>query len=315
MAGAFLCTGAQAQDLALDFPVDCTLGQDCFIQSYVDRDPTEGHSDFGCGHLSYDGHRGTDIALTSKAELARDVAVTAVAPGTVRATRDGMPDISIRDPNAPDVTNRSCGNAVVVTHAGGWETRYCHLKRGSVAVKEGDRVDGTTRLGSVGLSGRTEFPHLHLSVLRNGAVIDPFQPSGSGTCGASDDALWVDPITYDAAGFISAGAAPALPNFDAIKAGTAGHPQLPRNAGALVFWAQVFGPAIGDTLSFRITAPDGSTFQEADVALERDQARAFRAVGRKLKTRGWPFGTYKAQIRLIREGQVIATMTTETQVR
>ena len=44
----------------------------------------------------------------------------------------------------------------------------------AMAVKLGDTVVAGQRLGLVGLSGMTEFPHLHFEVAKGGAVVDPF---------------------------------------------------------------------------------------------------------------------------------------------
>lgn len=305
---------ARAESFQLSFPVDCTLGENCFIQNYVDADPSPSHRDFGCGHLSYDGHSGTDIALYTEAELQSDMAVRPVAPGTVRATRDEMLDIRADATNAPDITGRSCGNAVIVAHDGGWESRYCHLKRGSVAVQTSDIVDTSTVIGAIGLSGRTEFPHLHLTITRDGDTIDPFQPDADAACGASENALWRDPIRYVPTGLLSAGAAPGLPEYDAIKAGKAHFETLPRTADALVFWVHIFGPHAGDQLRFDITGPDGP-FLTQHAEIERDQARAFRAVGRRLRSAAWPIGDYVATMTLIHKGAPFETMSTKVHVR
>ena len=81
---------AAAEPFSLDFPVDCTLGETCYIQQYVDHDPGPGARDFTCQGLSYDGHKGTDIALPTLAAMAQGVRVRAAAPGVVRARRDGV---------------------------------------------------------------------------------------------------------------------------------------------------------------------------------------------------------------------------------
>ncbi|KMW56088.1 Peptidase, M23/M37 family [Candidatus Rhodobacter oscarellae] len=311
---AALCVAASpalAFDLA--FPVDCTLGESCYIQNYVDRDPGPGWSDFGCGHLSYDGHKGTDVALRSLAAMAAGVDVLAVAPGTVRATRDGMMDISANAANAPDVSERACGNAVVVAHEGGWQSQYCHLRRGSVAVRSGDAVEPGTVLGQVGLSGRTEFPHLHLTMRRDGETIDPFQPNGETACGDSAHALWADGTDYETAGFISAGFFDAVPAYGAVQAGSAEMRELPADAQALVAWGFYFGPREGDVLAVAITGP-GGMFLEQELTIDRTQARAFRAVGRKLNASTRQPGTYNATLRLLRDGQLLDTISARTQV-
>ena len=39
----------------------------CFVQNYVDRDPSTGALDYRCGHRTYDKHDGTDIRLLDMA--------------------------------------------------------------------------------------------------------------------------------------------------------------------------------------------------------------------------------------------------------
>ena len=63
---AISATGAGAQSIPnprFSLPIDCEIGVSCFIQNYVDRDPTPGRADYRCGHLSYDKHKGTDIRI------------------------------------------------------------------------------------------------------------------------------------------------------------------------------------------------------------------------------------------------------------
>ncbi len=59
--------------------------------------------------------------------------------------------------------DRECGNGVVIAHAGGWETQYCHMAQGGLAVKP-DQPVTTGQTLAVGLSGLTEYPHLHFTV-------------------------------------------------------------------------------------------------------------------------------------------------------
>ena len=70
---------ALAEDVQLAFPLDCTLGQDCHIQQYMDQDPSAAARDYRCSGLTYDGHKGTDFALPDRAALSREVAVRAAA--------------------------------------------------------------------------------------------------------------------------------------------------------------------------------------------------------------------------------------------
>jgi murein DD-endopeptidase MepM/ murein hydrolase activator NlpD len=48
------------------------------------------------------------------------------------------------------------------------------MANGSIAVKPGQQVKAGTPIGKVGLSGNTEYPHLHFMVRKDGAVVEPF---------------------------------------------------------------------------------------------------------------------------------------------
>ena len=60
LLAAFALPAAAQEGPALLFPVDCTLGETCFLQQFVDRDPGPGARAFDCGPQSYDGHTGTE---------------------------------------------------------------------------------------------------------------------------------------------------------------------------------------------------------------------------------------------------------------
>lgn len=305
---------ASAEVFSLVPPIDCTLGQDCFIQQYMDHDPGPDASDFTCNGLSYDTHKGTDFALPTLAAMQAGVAVLAAAPGRVTALRDGMPDTGLTPETAAQIEGRDCGNGVVIQHQGGWETQYCHLKQGSVAVREGQEVVTGDRLGLVGLSGNTEFPHVHLSLRRDGQPVDPFDPDGQITCGAPDPVtLWAEPLTYQPGALLDAGFAPAIPDYASIKAGTAAADQIARDAPALVVWGYAFGGRAGDILHIAITGPGGRVTDHHD-RLDKDQAQFFRAVGRKTPPGGWPAGPYSGSVTLLRGERIISTRRVETRL-
>ena len=302
---------AAARDPLLGLPIDCSLGADCYIQNYVDADGGPGAADFTCGGLSYDGHKGTDFALRSHVAAEAGVDVLAAAPGVVRAVRDGVPDHWRDAPMAfPD--GQDCGNGLVIDHGGGWETQYCHLRKGSLAVQKGQRVAMGAVLGQVGMSGRTEFPHLHLSIRNAGAVVDPFNTDGIITCGeAGDDQLWQDAISYQPGGLIQAGFAPGVPDFGPIKWGEAHAVDLPAEAPALVLWAHMFGARAGDRIRLLIEGPEG-VFSDKTVKIDAPKAQLFRASGRKLHSDNRLPGTYTGTVILLRNGAEVDRVVTTT---
>lgn len=300
-----LAAPVAAKDITLSLPIDCTLGETCFIQQYVDRDAGPAHRDFTCGSLSYDGHKGTDFSLPSLAAMSAGVDVLVAADGIIAATRNDMADVIHGTENAPSINDKECGNGILVKHNGGWETQYCHLKQGSVIVTRGQKVVQGDVLGQVGLSGKTQFPHLHLSVRKHGNVIDPFDADKTLTCDGSDlHGLWQTNIPYVGAGVISLGFAPSVPKYAAIKAGTAHNAKLPSDAPALVLWGYAYGGQQGDILELLITGPNGEVIRH-QARLKKPQSQFYRAAGKRRETAPWPAGNYVGIAKLIRSDQIL----------
>jgi murein DD-endopeptidase MepM/ murein hydrolase activator NlpD len=316
LAGLVLAaTPAAAFELSL--PIACTVGTDCIVQHYFDRDPGDDRRDYMCGHQTYDGHDGVDIRVLDLRAMADGVTVIAAAPGTVRATRDGMADVSIADTGAEAVQDVECGNGVMIDHDGGWATQYCHLKRGSVLVRSGDRVEAGTPLGEVGLSGMTEFPHVHLSVYKDDVEIDPFalDPAGAdAACSLAGDAatsIWSAEakaaLAYRPAFVLNAGFADRPMEMDDIESGAVLDMALAPTSPALVFYGRAIGIETGDVQRIVITAPDGSVFSESDVdPVDRPKAQYFAFTGRKLRDDAWPAGTWSGRYSVIRDGKEVA---------
>lgn len=228
------------------------------------------------------------------------VDVLASVSGVVAATRDGMPDIIQGAAGAPDITGKECGNGILIKHSGGWETQYCHLKIGSIIVERDQQVDQGDVLGEVGLSGETQFPHVHLSVRKNGNVIDPYDADDSLTCNGTDlHSLWQVDMPYVGAGVISLGFSAAVPKYADVKSGFAHSETLPADAPALVLWGYAYGGRQGDILELLINGPTGEVIRH-QARLEKSQAQFFRAAGKRNKGAGWPAGNYTGIARLMR---------------
>lgn len=307
-------TRLAAQEPFLSLPLDCDLGRNCYIEDYVDADPGPGQQDYACGIKSRDGHRGTDFALITQDQFRRGIEVIAAAPGTVSATRDGMPDRAYTAETAAEVDGRECGNAVRITHDNGLETLYCHLARGSVRVKTGDVVARGDVLGRVGMSGQSNYPHVHLGVLSGSQNVDPFAPAARETCGVTDRTLWLNTPAYTPTGMFTAAFSDRVPSFEDVRSGAARLPE--GTAGSpLVLYSHFYHARDGDVLHLRATGPGGNAILSRDILLEDPKASQFSAYGRKAPAGGWPLGTYAGRAVLTRDDKVLAVRFTSIDIR
>ncbi len=301
LALALIAGPAAALELAL--PVDCEMGARCYIQRYVDRDAGPDSVDYTCGSLTSDGHNGTDFRVATLAESQKGVAILAAAPGRVRAVRDGVQDLGTD--YAPD--GKECGNGVVIAHGDGWETQYCHLREGSVAVAVGAPVATGDKLGLMGLSGDTQFPHLQFSVRKGGETIDPFDARNMAqACGLpADDSLWSpgarEQLMYRSGGLVDLGLTNEAPTLSAISAG------YPTNSArsdgpAMILWARFYGLRKNDVLSLILFAPDGRLISRHFHRMPKHRAEELRYTGRKGSE--WTAGDYRAVISITRDGKI-----------
>jgi len=84
--------------------------------------------------------------------------VLAPAPGIVHSIENSVEDNPIGVVNVA----RNWGNYVIIEHLPGWYSCVAHLKRSSVRVRPGDRIERGQALGLCGNSGRSPYPHLHI---------------------------------------------------------------------------------------------------------------------------------------------------------
>ncbi len=289
----------------LALPLACRLGESCWVANYVDVDPGEAAQDFRCRGRTYNGHDGTDFAIRDLAVMEQGVPVLASAAGVVRRVRDGLKDQPVTDDTSRvRIVGRECGNGVMLDHGDGWRTQYCHLRRGSIRVKPGERVESGSLLGLVGLSGKTKFPHVHVTVRHYGRVVDPFTGQlASAGCGLGGKPLWQDDaqISYEDVALYNAGFSPEPPNVEAIRRGKRPPNSFSPTAPALVLWVDVFGVQAGDGVRFRIVGPDGKPVLDHVTRVDRTQARRFLFAGQRRPADGWPTGSYSGQVTLTRE--------------
>lgn len=120
------------------------------------------------------GANGGYSHFTPKSRYAIDIAMPVGTP--IVASRAG---VVVKTENHQSGRGRDpAGNFVRILHADGTMAVYLHLSRGSVRVKEGQRVVQGTPLGLSGNTGNSTGPHLHFVVQRNtgmGLVSIPFR--------------------------------------------------------------------------------------------------------------------------------------------
>lgn len=299
-------SAAAEPPLALGLPLACVPGESCWIVNYVDHDPGPGIRDYACGRATYNeastnAHSGTDFAIRDGQAMREGVAVLAAADGVVTATRDGEADADIKEAAPPVAGGKDCGNGVVIDHGNGWETQYCHLRRDSVAVRPRQRVRVGERLGLVGLSGFTQFPHLHMTVRHAGKTIDPFAGAiRSSECGPGEAPLWnaktLAALPYALNVIYHAGFAGEKPAAGKARNGDYAASALARTAPALVLWADLFNVRAGHRVVLTVRGPDGRPVSETTYPVAKDQARLFIFAGKPLKGGQWPAGDYEGVI-------------------
>jgi murein DD-endopeptidase MepM/ murein hydrolase activator NlpD len=308
-----------AAEIRFGLPVACEIGRDCFIQNYFDHDPGPDRRDYACGELSYDGHSGTDFRVADVPAMSRGVTVVAAASGTVKAVRDGMPDVKVDEAGRIAIKGREAGNGVVIDHGGGWETQYSHLRLHSVLVRPGERVEAGAPLGLIGMSGLAEFPHVELAVRHDAKTYDPFIGSGDpSACGGTSQALWAPEVLaqlkYLPTGGLVSGFAREPPKSDLARQG-AYDSEILENPPALVYWADVFGAQTGDEQVIRIKDPDGAVFAETSNRLNESKVSWFAYSGRKRPPDGWKPGAYRGFYSLVRDGQEVARLEKLIEIR
>ena len=290
------------------------------MQQFPDVQPGPERKDPFCGTATYEGHDGTDIRVISMRDVARGVPVFAMADGTVFQTRDGVEDRLIRSKAEADAISRiGCGNAVVIDHGDGYRTRYCHMRKGSVAVRSGDKVTRGQQIGMIGSSGLAEFPHVEVAVMKDRKPVDP------ATGQSLEAGCLTDPAT----------AAPLFSKEDAAKLGkgesqmigigVAGEklehnklaedgPPPPATTASQVRlgWAWVVNLHQGDRLQVKLTGPEGLVSDQTSEPMNVPKATYSAFSGK----RGAPKpGDYEVYAAIIRDGKPVLEKTERVTVK
>ncbi len=290
----------------LSLPVDCEIGQDCYILSFVNAGAPEQPRDYTCGPMTYDEHRGTDFRLIDNVQMEEGVSVIAAAAGTVTRIRDSMPDANFKLFGRAAVTKRGRGNFVAIDHGNGFVTSYAHMQRGSITVVPGDEVVRGQVLGTVGMSGLTEFPHVHFEVMKDGLFIDPFTSAARHEgCGINGTSLWRDDIasllTYPRTLVMRTGFADQVLNRAAVEYSLFNIEPIPTTSTALVFHVYLAGIQPGDGFVAEITDPSGNQFVRSGRRFEDFSMSKLLAIGKQDMAEPLVPGVYTGTFRYFRK--------------
>jgi len=293
--------------ISLALPIRCEPGRTCFFQNYVDHDASEKARDYRCGGRSYDGHDGTDIRIPNLEIQRQGVEVLAAAPGRVIGSRNDMEDISVRTAGKAAIAGKECGNGALIEHEGGWRTQYCHMAKGSVRVKAGDQTTTGQPIGLVGLSGDTEFFHLHFTVRYRGKTVDPFAyGAAENSCGGGRS-IWAaslgEQMQYRAREIIDYGFAGIAPTMELVESGEIAKHAVTLASEALVAYVRAIGLQAGDQQFLSVQSPGGASVAASNLpALDRDKAQFLVIAGKKRNEAAWPAGRYTATYSVMRDG-------------
>jgi hypothetical protein len=303
-------TAQAVERIGLGLPVDCSLGEECFVQQMPDIDPSVQVLDPLCGNASYQGHDGWDIRVRSLKDISRSIPVLSVAEGVVVRIRDGVPDqILNRSDDKGLFLGKECGNGLVVEHAEGLVSQYCHLKQGSVAVGRGAHIRKGERIGAIGASGLAEFPHVHLAIRSYGRPVEPLTgrpleqaPAG---CGDTTHSLFEPParqmLSRSPTAILDTGLAKAPPELSNLV--REGGPPLVKSSEPIIVWVWAINLDGGCLFRIRLTDPDQNLIMDITTKpLERHKANYLGYVGGKHAIRE---GLFRLQIEIVNGAQII----------
>ncbi len=299
--------GARAADgPPFSFPLDCDIDKGCWFLNYPDTDRRIGVAkDFACGDLAYDNDFSVRIALGSVASLRNPPAVAAAAGGKVKQVLDGIEDLVITSRAQLAKGTPECGNAVIIDHENGWETAYCHLRKGSITVKKGERVERSQIIGAAGSSGFATWPQLGFITVKHGLPFDPV--SGLTTyekCGVKRTPL-LDLgrqfFIYRPAAITGIGFTDTSQTIANILRGDAlSYASLRANTKFLVLWMRILNIRKDDRIEVTMTNPSGNVISRKTVIAKKDEASFALNTAKGKGFFNWPAGVYTGTVTVTR---------------
>ncbi|MEW9617699.1 M23 family metallopeptidase [Shinella sp. S4-D37] len=281
------------------------------MQQYPDMDAGGGVADPLCGSQSYDGHKGTDLRILSMKDMEEGYAVIAVADGKVLRIRDGEADHLVEtEEDRTKIAGKECGNGLVMQMENGYGVQYCHLRKGSLTVQPEQDVRKGDRLGEIGSSGLAQFPHVHITVSRNGEPLDPLTgrklSEGCTSAFPQEASLFsrdiVEKLDLTKPEILASGLAGTPIDHQAlVEEGPP--PQVSSSDELFVAWAWFANLKKGNTIKLILKDARGNTLiDHTSEPLDRDKATFSAFAGRK---RTLPPGRYEIDVS-VKQGDTIA---------
>lgn len=283
-------TISSAKAIEFRFPVACQIMGNCWITNHVDLDDRMGRvSDYMCGEKATDNNKSTHISLASRAAVAQNIAVLATADGRIKVARH---------------SGGFCGTRILIGHDDGWESSYCHLNPRTLQVREGQDVKQGQIIGSIGISGQTDWPRLSFATIRNGMIFDPFSGrTAIEGCSAKTENLWQGGMNppYEPAAVTSAGFTVGYVSNNDIMNGTAqSATSIRADTIQLSLWSLMMNLRKGDKISMVIEHENGKILKEFDQAIEKDTTYYPINLSTIRKNILWDEGNYTGTIKITR---------------
>lgn len=289
----------------------------------MDRQPGPDKADYEGKPQTEDKHNGTDIVIQDFGAMEGGVDVRAAAAGQVLAIRGGMPDIVVTEERRAKIQKQGCGNVIIIGHSSGWQTQYCHMKKGSLLVKKGDRVLAGQAIGQVGLSGLTEYPHLHFMVQQRAAnkPIEYYDPFDGGLYEqgwnridkSGSKSFWRMPLDH-------VGPVVMRPLVSTKRATRktlwrAQAETLPTDTPIVFIQARGFHTMKGDIWRFSLNGPAGAKRFRHDITQTRQRQLVGANANFKHPEGAFSSGSWTATVTLFRGGTVVKSSKTSFEIK
>lgn len=303
----FLLFAGSARADIMPFPLVCEAGQSCFIIGYPDMARDTGIAeDYACGPATTDGDPFLRIGLPDVATLLNGVGVVAVKDGEVVDMLDGFDDLVAASKIQIKKGTPNCGNGVVLKHDDGLTTAYCHLKKGSIRVAKGDRVNAGQIIGLAGQSGVALWPQLGFSMQKKGVTIDPITGgSPFEGCGFKLRYLLAVPEgfrEYQPAAIVTLGFADAPQTAMPVALGQGLRlSRIHPSTASITLWGMIVGVKKNDHIVVRLSNPKGRVFHQQSFVIDVDKPRQLVNVSHPRGYAYWREGLYSGEVILKRQ--------------